>query len=221
VNTSFGRRRELAEYLVNHGAPNLIERLSGQALKPWAARGLGKLGMQVAIELASFGLGAHSAGLGGGGLAALATLPMMSPRLMGEGAYYTGRLSRPIGQAALPAYQLGRLFVTDAQNRQYYATPENYDPASLFAPGRARGGFAPWQDRGFAYQMHRHGLLRSDVPGRTDKLNINVPSGAYVIPADIVAGEGQGNAYSGCRWRIHCASACGAHNRSRRSKARS
>jgi hypothetical protein len=48
VNTSFGRRRELAEFLVNYGAPNLIERLSGQALKPWTARGRGKLGMQVA-----------------------------------------------------------------------------------------------------------------------------------------------------------------------------
>src|SRR5262249_33398613 len=57
--------------------------------KAWAARGLGRLGLQVTMELASFGLGAHAAGLGGGGLAALATLPMMSPRLMGGGAYYT------------------------------------------------------------------------------------------------------------------------------------
>src|SRR5262245_45560868 len=65
VNTSFGRRRELAEYLVNHGAPNLIERLSGQALKPLASRGLGRLGMQVAAELAAFGVGAGAAGLTG------------------------------------------------------------------------------------------------------------------------------------------------------------
>src|SRR5262249_35051062 len=43
------------------------------------------------------------------------------------------------------------------------------------------------------------GMLRSDVPGRTDHLNINVPSGAYVIPADIVAGEGQGNSEAGAK----------------------
>jgi hypothetical protein len=43
------------------------------------------------------------------------------------------------------------------------------------------------------------GLLHSDVPGRTDDLSISVPSGAYVIPADIVAGEGQGNNIAGSK----------------------
>ena len=46
------------------------------------------------------------------------------------------------------------------------------------------------------------GLLHSDVPGRTDDLSISVPSGAYVIPADIVAGEGQGNTIAGSK-KIH------------------
>jgi hypothetical protein len=46
------------------------------------------------------------------------------------------------------------------------------------------------------------GLLHSSVPGRTDDLNISVPSGAYVIPADIVAGEGQGNTIAGSK-KLH------------------
>src|SRR5262245_25216180 len=41
------------------------------------------------------------------------------------------------------------------------------------------------------------GMLDSAVPGRTDKLPIAVPAGAYVIPADIVSGLGQGNSKAG------------------------
>ena len=35
------------------------------------------------------------------------------------------------------------------------------------------------------------------MAGRTDKLNIKTPSGAYVIPADVVSGAGQGNTLNG------------------------
>jgi hypothetical protein len=41
------------------------------------------------------------------------------------------------------------------------------------------------------------GPIRSDVPGRTDKLPMNVKSGSYVIPADIVSGLGEGNSMAG------------------------
>lgn len=43
------------------------------------------------------------------------------------------------------------------------------------------------------------GLLHSPVPGRTDRLNVNVPNGSYVLPADIVSGLGQGNTIAGAR----------------------
>jgi len=43
------------------------------------------------------------------------------------------------------------------------------------------------------------GPLVSDVPGRTDALPIDVPSGAYVIPADIVSALGEGNTLAGQR----------------------
>jgi len=41
------------------------------------------------------------------------------------------------------------------------------------------------------------GPIHSDVAGRTDHLPINVPSGAYVIPADIVSALGEGNTMAG------------------------
>ena len=41
------------------------------------------------------------------------------------------------------------------------------------------------------------GPIHSAVGGRTDHLAMNVPSGAYVIPADIVSGLGEGNTMTG------------------------
>ena len=43
------------------------------------------------------------------------------------------------------------------------------------------------------------GPLHSDVAGRTDHLPISVPSGSYVIPADIVSALGEGNTMAGFR----------------------
>ncbi len=41
------------------------------------------------------------------------------------------------------------------------------------------------------------GPIKSDIPGRTDKLPMDVKSGSYVIPADIVSGMGEGNTEAG------------------------
>lgn len=41
------------------------------------------------------------------------------------------------------------------------------------------------------------GPIHSAVAGRTDHLPIHVPSGAYVIPADIVSAMGEGNTMAG------------------------
>jgi len=45
--------------------------------------------------------------------------------------------------------------------------------------------------------MVPHGMLGGAGMGRTDTLPINVPSGSYVVPADIVSGIGQGNSHAG------------------------
>ena len=49
----------------------------------------------------------------------------------------------------------------------------------------------------FAHTKHHTGPIHSSVAGRTDHLPIHVPSGSYVIPADIVSGMGEGNTIAG------------------------
>lgn len=44
------------------------------------------------------------------------------------------------------------------------------------------------------------GLIRSVVPGRTDKHNMRVASGSYIIPADVVSHLGQSNTLAGAKF---------------------
>jgi len=107
VNTSYGHRAKLAEYLVDNGAPDLLARLAGQALSPMTPRGFGKLAGSIGIELAAIlGLGT-GAGLGPAA-AGLALAPFMSPYLMGRTAYGLGRTAR-LGQYGPAAFQFGRV----------------------------------------------------------------------------------------------------------------
>ena len=50
---------------------------------------------------------------------------------------------------------------------------------------------------GTADKTVHHGPINVAIPGRTDRLPINVFSGSYVIPADIVSGLGEGNTLAG------------------------
>ena len=59
------------------------------------------------------------------------------------------------------------------------------------------GAAAPWFTRRQANDVNHVGMLRSPVPGRTDRLPISVGAGGYVLPADIVSALGQGNSESG------------------------
>lgn len=56
---------------------------------------------------------------------------------------------------------------------------------------RAAGGKAPASPK-----MHT-GPIHSVVAGRTDHLPMHVPSGSYVIPADIISAMGEGNTMAG------------------------
>jgi hypothetical protein len=47
------------------------------------------------------------------------------------------------------------------------------------------------------------GPIHSQVSGRTDHLPVHVPSGSYVIPADIVSAKGEGNTMSGFKQVNH------------------
>lgn len=114
VNTSWGRRADLARILQDAGATNLMEALAGQALSSPTPRGLQ-------------GLVASGAGIGS--VATLAFNPMAwpallaaaistSPRLAGEAALLGGRAAGatartvgkiPLRQGAAAAYQLDRV----------------------------------------------------------------------------------------------------------------
>lgn len=61
---------------------------------------------------------------------------------------------------------------------------------------RAEGGELP--DAPKKDKVHV-GPIHSNVSGRTDHLPIHVPSGCYVIPADIVSSLGEGNTMAGFR----------------------
>jgi hypothetical protein len=81
VNTNYGKRADLAETLSQHGAPELMEKLSGQAMNAWTPRGLGKFAAPVVAGSSWFNP------------MAAAMLPLMSPRLVGEAAHGAGRVA--------------------------------------------------------------------------------------------------------------------------------
>jgi hypothetical protein len=119
VNTNFGQRRYLADVLVEHGAPHLMERLAGQSLRPGMPRGLSRLlAGEISAKVATLGGAAAGAGaavggsaLAGGAAGAAAALPFMSPRVMGETFYGIGR-ARQLAEARHPtglAFQAGRV----------------------------------------------------------------------------------------------------------------
>ena len=106
VNTNYGQRGKLVNELEGT-SPNLRASIAGQTLSDFAPRGLARLTGGATM-------------VGGVGLnpALLAALPMQSPRLVGEAAYYGGKgsamLRNPNVASAIPPtgmslYQLGRL----------------------------------------------------------------------------------------------------------------
>lgn len=64
---------------------------------------------------------------------------------------------------------------------------------------RAMGGLGPSKPKTPSVSKVHVGPIHSPVAGRTDHLPMHVPSGAYVIPADIVSSLGEGNTMAGFR----------------------
>ena len=59
------------------------------------------------------------------------------------------------------------------------------------------GGFRPKRMRPHTKTTVHVGPIHSSVAGRTDHLPMHVPSGSYVIPADIISAMGEGNTMAG------------------------
>jgi hypothetical protein len=58
---------------------------------------------------------------------------------------------------------------------------------------------SPWWERSESYNEARSGLLTGATPGRADQIKTTAPGGAYIIPADVIAGLGEGNTLAGAR----------------------
>lgn len=99
--------------------------------------------------------------------------------------------------------------LTDAQKEQFTLLLSSGHPMDAInyraGLGFASGGgipssseAAPWYTRAEYHGiMHPEGLITSTGAGRTDVHNIKVPSGSYIIPADVVSGISEGNTLSG------------------------
>lgn len=91
VNTSYGRRADLAKILAESGAPQLMEKIAGQQLSAPTTRGIGKL-----LASGEIGGALTTAVMGHPGTAAamLPALALSSPKLMGNVAFQAGRGSK-------------------------------------------------------------------------------------------------------------------------------
>ncbi len=73
-------------------------------------------------------------------------------------------------------------------------------PMQHFANGGMSTGMnSPWFEHreANAPQIHSGGLYNTSGAGRTDNIANIVPAGAYVMPADVVSGLGEGNTHAG------------------------
>jgi len=71
------------------------------------------------------------------------------------------------------------------------------DVARKSRSSHAFGGMPSGFAKGGEAMQHHVGPIHSPVAGRTDHLPMHVPSGAYVIPADIISAMGEGNTMAG------------------------
>jgi len=92
VNANYGYRKELADILRTNGGVDLMPALAGQSLNTWIPRGMHRIVPELTAGSAIGGV----ALAGPAGLAPLATLPLQSPRLVGEATYKAGQMARPV-----------------------------------------------------------------------------------------------------------------------------
>lgn len=133
VNTNFGTRRaQVDELAALDPTGRLIPSLSGQALNTFEPRGLGRLtsGAAATSGIAGIGLNMIPMAMEVPGYlsgANLATLPLMSPRVVGEAAYYGGRGAGAVSSALEPVTsRFGKTIDWLADKQKEYRTPLVY-----------------------------------------------------------------------------------------------
>jgi len=87
----------------------------------------------------------------------------------------------------------------DFERTRVYGMPEHhegFEPMGGLRAVKRHGGRLTRATGGQVTKVHT-GPIHSSVAGRTDHLPMNVPSGSYVIPADIISAMGEGNTMAG------------------------
>ncbi len=93
VNTSYQYRKDLADTLRRETGVDLMPAVAGQTMNTFTPRGIQRV---IPSLTAGSGVGALAVGGGPAALVPLATLPLQSPRLVGEAVYGAGKASRPV-----------------------------------------------------------------------------------------------------------------------------
>jgi hypothetical protein len=133
ASTNYGYRKTLLEHLEENGAPNIRYKLAGQALNTTEPRGISKVAAEKGAEIAGAMIGVFTGHpeLALGALKAGAiSVGTSTPRLVGEGAYYAGRVAKPLSKI----FNRPNARVLNQLGKPY--TGENLGPLQ----GQARGG---------------------------------------------------------------------------------
>ena len=119
-------------------------------------------------------------------------LPGSGPKMVGSSIAKMIRAGHPRDQAIAAALRMARDEHDAAEREVSRPARAAGGPAQPMEPRRPPLFHAPTS----APKLHT-GPIHSAVAGRTDHLPMHVPSGSYVIPADIISAMGEGNTLAG------------------------
>lgn len=94
--------------------------------------------------------------------------------------------------------------VLQMRHMQPMMGPSQPQPGAI--PTMQSGGVPDWEESSKLAAHTGHvttGFIHSPIPGRTDLINAQPPVGAYVIPADVISGIGEGNSLAGAAFIQH------------------
>jgi hypothetical protein len=125
-----------------------------------------------------------------------------SPQGQVVGHLLNQRRAMPNVAAAQPRQAPQQQQVTPMQQQAPAAVRRGGEvPRRDMGGGMSMGTDTPWWTRAEARsdQSGGSGFLAGSTAGRADALHTQAPGGSYILPADVVAGLGEGNSLAGAR----------------------
>lgn len=116
------------------------------------------------------------------------------------------KLQETLARLGGPSSQQGAIVARVLQQKQMQPQPSQFKRGGGMAKRDAGGMMSssqssPWWTRSEARgaETSGGGFLHGTSGGRADKVETSAPGGSYVLPADIIAGLGEGNGLAGAR----------------------